>query len=159
MPCLFRSTDPARPPLMLRKLLPAILFAASASAFAELPVVELTAGFHRIEAEVAANQADRSQGLMHRRAMPQNRGMIFVFPVSAVHCFWMKNTPLPLSIAFLDEKGVIVDIDEMVPETETSHCPSRPARFALEMNAGWFKARGLKPGAVIGGVERLPPGR
>lgn len=144
---------------MLRKLLLVGLLAASASAVADMPVVELTAGFHRIEAEVAASQADRSQGLMHRRAMPQNHGMIFVFPVSAVHCFWMKNTPLPLSIAFLDEKGTIVHIDEMAPETETSHCPSRPARFALEMNTGWFKARGLKPGAVIGGVERLPPGR
>lgn len=147
---------------MLRKLLFVGLLAVStitASAAAELPVVELTAGFHRIEAEVAANQADRSQGLMHRRAMPQNRGMIFVFPVSAVHCFWMKNTPLPLAIAFLDEKGVIVHIDEMAPETETSHCPPRSARFALEMNTGWFKAKGLKPGAVIGGIERLPAGR
>jgi uncharacterized membrane protein (UPF0127 family) len=71
----------------------------------------------------------------------------------------MKNTPLPLAIAFLDEKGVIVHIDEMAPETETSHCPPRSARFALEMNTGWFKAKGLKPGAVIGGIERLPAGR
>lgn len=134
-----------------------LLFAAAARA--ELPRAELTAGFHRIEAEVAANQADRSQGLMHRRSMPQNHGMIFVFPVSAVHCFWMRNTPLPLSIAFLDDKGVIIDIDEMAPETDTSHCPSRPARFALEMNAGWFKAKGLKPGVAIGGLERLPAGR
>ena len=134
-----------------------LLFAAAARA--ELPRAELTAGFHRIEAEVAANQADRSQGLMHRRSMPQNHGMIFVFPVSAVHCFWMRNTPLPLSIAFLDDKGVIIDIDEMAPETDTSHCPSRPARFALEMNAGWFKAKGLKPGVAIGGIERLPAGR
>lgn len=134
-----------------------LLFAAAARA--ELPRAELTAGFHRIEAEVAANQADRSQGLMHRRSMPQNHGMIFVFPVSAVHCFWMRNTPLSLSIAFLDDKGVIIDIDEMAPETDTSHCPSRPARFALEMNAGWFKAKGLKPGVAIGGIERLPAGR
>ena len=139
------------------RLVGMLLFAAAARA--ELPRAELTAGFHRIEAEVAANQADRSQGLMHRRSMPQNHGMIFVFPVSAVHCFWMRNTPLPLSIAFLDDKGVIIDIDEMAPETDTSHCPSRPARFALEMNAGWFKAKGLKPGVAIGGLERLPAGR
>lgn len=144
---------------MLRTLLFVGLLALSGVAVAELPRTELTAGFHRIEAEVAANQADRSQGLMHRRSMPQNHGMIFVFPVSAVHCFWMRNTPLPLSIAFLDEKGVIIDIDEMAPETDMSHCPSRPARFALEMNAGWFKAKGLKPGATIGGIERLPAGR
>ena len=134
-----------------------LLFAAAARA--ELPRAELTAGFHRIEAEVAANQADRSQGLMHRRSMPQNHGMIFVFPVSAVHCFWMRNTPLPLSIAFLDDKGVIIDIDEMAPEKDTRKCKSSPARFALEMNAGWFKAKGLKPGVAIGGLVLLPAGR
>lgn len=124
-----------------------------------LPRVDLTAGFHRIEAEVAANQTDRSQGLMNRRSMAANQGMIFAFPQTATHCFWMKNTPLPLSIAFLDEKGAIINIDEMVPETEDNHCPTRPARFALEMNAGWFKAKGLKPGNVIGGVDKLPPAR
>ncbi len=145
--------------MILRTLMLVGMWLFAASAWAELPRAELTAGFHRIEAEVAANQADRSQGLMHRRSMPQNHGMIFVFPVSAVHCFWMRNTPLPLSIAFLDDKGVIIDIDEMAPETDTSHCPSRPARFALEMNAGWFKAKGLKPGVAIGGIERLPAGR
>ncbi len=137
------------------------LFAAStvSAQTAPMPRAELTAGFHRIEAEVAANQADRSQGLMHRRAMAPNQGMIFVFPQTAAHCFWMKNTPLPLSIAFLDEKGKIISIDEMAPETEDNHCPAEPARFALEMNAGWFKTKGLKPGSVIGGIEKLPPGR
>jgi uncharacterized membrane protein (UPF0127 family) len=144
--------------MLCKYLLASLLFIAG-SALAEMPRTELTAGFHRIDAEVAANQSDRSQGLMHRRSLGANQGMIFVFPVTATHCFWMKNTPLPLAIAFLDEKGVIVDIDEMAPETETSHCPSRPARFALEMNSGWFKAKGLKPGAVIGGIERLPAGR
>lgn len=138
-----------------------VLFAASAvsAQTAPMPRVELTAGFHRIEAEVAANQADRSQGLMHRRAMAPNQGMIFVFPQTATHCFWMKNTPLPLSIAFLDEKGTIINVDEMVPETEDNHCPARPARFALEMNAGWFKGKGLKAGAVIAGVDKLPAAR
>jgi len=126
---------------------------------ADMPRAELTAGFHRIEAEVAATQPDRTQGLMHRRTLGPNQGMIFVFPVTATHCFWMKNTPLPLSIAFLDEKGAIVSIDEMAPETEDNHCPARPARFALEMNTGWFKAKGLKPGVVIGGVDKLPAGR
>ena len=137
------------------------LFAASAVAAqaAPMPRAELTAGFHRIEAEVAANQADRSQGLMHRRALAPNQGMIFAFPQTATHCFWMKNTPLPLSIAFLDEKGTIISIDEMAPETEDNHCPARPARFALEMNAGWFKDKGLKAGAVIVGVDKLPAAR
>lgn len=143
----------------LRLLFAALILTATPAAFAEFPRAELTAGMHRIEAEVAATLPERTQGLMHRRSLDRNQGMIFVFPETAIHCFWMKNTPLPLSIAFLDEKGSIVGIDEMAPDTETSHCPPRPARFALEMNAGWFKARGLKPGNTIGGVQRLPQGR
>ena len=147
---------------MLRKLTVLCALLVTAPAFAQtppMPRAELTAGFHRIEAEVAANQADRTQGLMHRRVLAPNQGMIFAFPQTAMHCFWMKNTPLPLAIAFLDEKGKIVSIDEMAPETEDNHCPAEPARFALEMNAGWFKAKGLKAGAVIGGIEKLPPAR
>ena len=147
---------------MLRKLTVLCALLVTAPAFAQtppMPRAELPAGFHRIEAEVAANQADRTQGLMHRRVLAPNQGMIFAFPQTAMHCFWMKNTPLPLAIAFLDEKGKIVSIDEMAPETEDNHCPAEPARFALEMNAGWFKAKGLKAGAVIGGIEKLPPAR
>lgn len=144
---------------MFRVILAAAILLLAGPAAADMPRAELTAGFHRIEAEVAANQADRSQGLMNRHALAPNQGMIFVFPVSATHCFWMKNTPLPLSIAFLDEQGRIINIDDMAPQTEDNHCPTRPARFALEMNRGWFAARGLKAGAVIGGIDRLPPGR
>lgn len=144
---------------MLQSLIVAVLLAIPAVAAAELPRAELTAGFHRVEAEVAATPADRAQGLMNRQSLAPNQGMIFVFPVSATHCFWMRNTLLPLSIAFLDEKGAIINIDEMAPQTENNHCPARPARFALEMNAGWFKAKGLKAGAVIGGIDRLPAGR
>lgn len=144
---------------MLQSLIAAVLLAIPAVAAAELPRAELTAGFHRVEAEVAATPADRAQGLMNRQSLAPNQGMIFVFPVSATHCFWMRNTLLPLSIAFLDEKGAIINIDEMAPQTENNHCPARPARFALEMNAGWFKAKGLKAGAVIGGIDRLPAGR
>jgi uncharacterized protein len=144
---------------MLQSLIAAVLLAIPAVAAAELPRTELTAGFHRVEAEVAATPADRAQGLMNRQSLAPNQGMIFVFPVSATHCFWMRNTLLPLSIAFLDEKGAIINIDEMAPQTENNHCPARPARFALEMNAGWFKAKGLKAGAVIGGIDRLPAGR
>lgn len=144
---------------MIRVIPGVVSLLLSFSALAELPRAELSAGFHRIAAEVAATPADRAQGLMHRQSLAPNQGMIFVFPVTATHCFWMKNTPLPLSIAFLDEKGSIINIEEMAPQTEDNHCPARPARFALEMNAGWFKAKGLKAGAVIGGVDRLPAGR
>lgn len=147
---------------MLRKilfLLSAGPFAAAALAQGALSRVELSAGFHRIVAEVAATQPERAQGLMQRQRLGANEGMIFVFPVTATHCFWMKNTPLPLSIAFLDERGRVVDLAEMAPHSEENHCPAQPARFALEMNAGWFAAKGIRPGAVIGGVDRLPAGR
>lgn len=143
---------------MKKLFLFAVLMASLVQA-RELPVMELTAGFHRIEAEVVANNPDRMQGLMHRKAMPQQHGMLFVFPVSAQHCMWMKNTLLPLSVAFLDDAGRIINIAEMQPQTENNHCAAKPARFALEMNAGWFARRGLKPGDAIGGIDRAPRGQ
>jgi uncharacterized protein len=117
-----------------------------------LPVVELSAGMHRIVAEVAATEASRQKGLMYRQNMPAHAGMLFVFEQPQAHCFWMKNTPLPLSIAFLDDRGKIVNIADMQPQSETSHCAKAPVRYALEMNQGWFAQRGLKPGAVINGI-------
>lgn len=134
----------------------AALLLAATAAVAEMPRMELTAGFHRIEAEVAATQPERMQGLMHRRVMPRNQGMLFVFPQAARHCMWMRNTYLPLSVAFLDETGRILNIADMQPQTEDSHCAVAPARFALEMNRGWFAERGLKAGARLGGIERAP---
>lgn len=124
-----------------------------------LPVIELSAGFHRIEAEVAYQPQSRAQGLMQRNAMAQQHGMLFVFPDAAVHCMWMKNTLLPLAVAFLDDAGQILNIEEMQPHTENNHCAARPARYALEMNAGWFAQRGIKPGMPIGGIRRAPQGR
>lgn len=121
-----------------------------------LPSIDLAAGFHRIEAEVAHTPETRARGLMHRREMAPQRGMLFVFTYEGPHCMWMKNTLLPLAVAFLDAEGRIINIEEMRPQTETNHCAARPARYALEMNAGWFAQRGLKPGDRIGGVERAP---
>jgi uncharacterized membrane protein (UPF0127 family) len=132
-----------------------VLSAAAASA-QQLPMVELTAGFHRIEAEVAANNAARMQGLMQRKSMPAQRGMLFVFERDAQHCMWMKNTFLPLSVAFLDAQGRILNIEDMQPHSEDNHCAAQPARYALEMNAGWFARRGIKRGDRIGGIERAP---
>ncbi|MFY9314361.1 MAG: DUF192 domain-containing protein [Burkholderiales bacterium] len=122
-----------------------------------LPAVDLTAGMHRIRAEVANDMSTRSQGLMHRKAMPQNAGMVFVFEESAAHCMWMKNTLIPLSVAFIDQSGAIINIADMQPRSEQSHCAARPARYALEMNRGWFAERGIKPGAKLGGLEKLAP--
>jgi len=122
----------------------------------ELPRVDLTAGFYRIQAEVAARDPDRMQGLMHRRSMPANHGMLFVFAQAARHCMWMRNTLLPLSVAFLDEEGRILNIEDMQPQTEDNHCAAKTARYALEMNLGWFAGKGIKPGTRIGGLEKSP---
>ena len=132
------------------------LTSVSVLAHAEMPRMELTASFHRIEAEVAANDANRMQGLMFRKSMAANQGMLFVFPQRDRHCMWMRNTLLPLSVAFLDEDGRILNVEDMQPQTETSHCAAGPARFALEMNLGWFAGKGLKPGSRIGGIEKSP---
>lgn len=125
----------------------------------ELPAVQLSAGMHLIRAEVAADMGSRMQGLMHRKALATNAGMLFVFDERAVHCMWMKNTFVPLSVAFLDERGTILNIADMEPHSEQSHCASAPARLALEMNRGWFAQRGIKPGMQIGGLDKASPRR
>lgn len=133
-----------------------ILLFSAAPAMADMPRMELNASFHRIEVEVAADQANRMQGLMNRRSMGTNQGMLFVFQQKERHCMWMRNTFLPLSVAFLDEEGRIINVEDMKPQTDDSHCAARPARFALEMNLGWFSNRGLKPGQRIAGIEKSP---
>ena len=134
----------------------AALFAANAQA-QQLPTVELAAGMHLIRAEVADSMGTRMQGLMYRKSMPQGAGMVFVFEESATHCMWMKNTLIPLSVAFIDESGAIINIADMQPHSEQSHCAARPARYALEMNKDWFAQRGIKPGAKLRGLEKLAP--
>jgi uncharacterized membrane protein (UPF0127 family) len=134
------------------------LFAAllyGAAALAQLPTVQLNAGLYLIRAEVAADYASRSRGLMHREALAPNAGMLFVFDEPAAHCMWMRNTLVALSVAFLDDGGEIINIADMTPHSEQAHCAARPARYALEMNRGWFAARGIKPGMRLGGI----PGR
>jgi uncharacterized membrane protein (UPF0127 family) len=134
-------------------------FSWLAAAQNPLPVIELTAGIHRIEAEVAATMDTRMQGLMERKTMSMQHGMLFVFPQVGRHCMWMRNTFLPLSVAFLDERGKIINIEDMRPQTEDNHCAKRDARYALEMNLGWFKTRGLGAEVSIAGIERVPKGR
>jgi uncharacterized protein len=133
--------------------------ALTGPALAQLPAIELTAGIHLIHAEVANTFETRAQGLMHRKHLGPNEGMLFVFPQAEAHCMWMKNTLIPLSVAFMDGQGKIVSIAEMRPQTETSHCAAAPAKFALEMSGGWFAAKGLKPGATLLGVTRAPAAR
>lgn len=117
-------------------------------------MMELSVGMHRIQAEVAATDMSRQKGLMFRKEMPEYQGMLFVYPVRATHCMWMKNTLLPLSVAFIDAEGKIINIEEMQPQTEATHCAKQAAAFSLEMNAGWFKKRGIEAGTQIRGLDK-----
>ena len=140
----------------MRSLLLTLAFLPAA--FAQAPqVVQLSAGMHLIRAELAADMATRSRGLMFRKSLAPNAGMVFVFDEASVHCMWMKNTYIPLSVAFLDEQGTIINIEDMAPQTEETHCAKRPARYALEMDRGWFASRNIKPGTKLGGMEKLRP--
>jgi hypothetical protein len=139
------------------RILVLALALAAAGARAQLPVVELGAGIHLIRAEVAGTFESRMRGLMFRRELAANAGMVFVFEEDAQHCMWMKNTLIALAVAFVDRDGVIVSISEKQPHSEQSHCATRPARYALEMNKGWFARRGIRPGATLRGLERLAP--
>lgn len=117
----------------------------------DLQRVKLSVGMHRIDAQVAQTADQRQTGLMHRKEMPQHEGMIFVFDQPAQQCFWMKNTLLPLSAAFIADDGTIVNIEEMKPLVLDSHCSARPVRYVLEMNKGWFAKKGIKAGGKLQG--------
>jgi uncharacterized protein len=144
--------------LVFRTMAAAIVALAAATSQAQdrpqmnLPTVQLKAGMHQIHAQVALTPDQRSTGLMFRREMPQHEGMLFVSDFAYEQCFWMRNTLIPLAIAFIDDDGTVVNIREMQPGDERSqHCSAKPVRFALEMNAGWFAKRGIKPGYKLGG--------
>ena len=126
--------------------------AAQAKAQPTLPTVKLTAGIHVITAEAATTDQTRRVGLMHRERLAPNHGMLFVFEDKSQQCFWMRNTPLPLTIAFIEDDGTIVQLADMAPRTEVSHCSQKAVRFALEMEQGWFAKRGIAPGARVSGL-------
>ncbi|HYF20123.1 MAG TPA: DUF192 domain-containing protein [Ramlibacter sp.] len=117
----------------------------------DLPRVRLSAGMHQIDAQVATTPDQRATGLMWRKQMPQHEGMLFVFEQPSQLCFWMKNTLLPLSAAFLEEDGTIANIADMQPQSLDSHCATKPVRYVLEMHQGWFAKRGIKPGMKLAG--------
>lgn len=138
----------------------ALLLLAAGSAAAQtvrFGSAQLGAGMHLIKAEVAATDPQRQQGLMFREKMASNAGMVFVFDQAAGQCMWMKNTLLPLSVAFIDAEGKIVNIEDMQPQTLDSHCSSKavPVKYALEMNLGWFRQKNIKPGMTIEGLQNL----
>ncbi len=121
-----------------------------------LPTVQLQAGMHNIVAEVARTPEQQQTGMMMRTEMATHEGMLFVFDDVSPRCFWMKNTLLPLSIAFIEDDGTIVNIAEMKPRSEASHCSEKPVRYALEMNQGWFSKRAIKPGFRLKGPPFRP---
>jgi len=147
-----------RIPLFCLKLSAALLMQAAAGDLLaqqrQLPVVPLNIGIHVVHAEVAATPEEREQGLMFRKNMGPNNGMLFLFGTPSGVCMWMKNTLIPLSVAFIDSAGKIINIEDMQPQTTTSHCAKKPIFYALEMNRGWFRQKHIGPGAVIDGLPR-----
>lgn len=143
---------------MIRRTLAAaalVLFSALPVAAAELPTVTLTIGTHKLVAEVVATVEQRATGLMNRFSLKPDHGMLFVFGRPAPQGFWMKNTYIPLSIAFLDADGRILNIEDMRPQSEETHWSKGPALYAVEMKKGWFAERGIGPGAVVAGMPRV----
>lgn len=136
------------------------LGAAESSNFALLPTATLSfetrSGFAaKAEAELATTAKSRAMGLMYRERLPVNHGMLFVFETYA-SCFWMRNTPLPLSIAFIDAQGIVTRIAHMQPLSDAEHCPSQPSPYALEMHQGWFERNGVAPGDRVLGLPERP---
>ena len=119
----------------------------------------MTAGLHVIKAEVALSAAEQQQGLMFRDKLGANEGMLFVYGAPASVCMWMKNTLIPLSVAFIDGNGKVVNIENMKPQTTVSHCGKKLVYYALEMNHGWFKQHNVRPGDVISGLPKAPARR
>jgi len=117
----------------------------------QLPRITLNAGMHLIQTQVAQDFDQRQTGLMWRKEMPQNEGMLFVFEQAGVQCFWMRNTLLPLSAAFVADDGTIVNLEDMKPMSDDSHCSKKPVRFVLEMNQGWFAKRNIQAGFKLSG--------
>lgn len=116
-----------------------------------LDTTKITAGMHVIVAELAVSPQQQATGMMMRAEMGANEGMLFVNSDSSTRCFWMKNTLIPLSIAFVGDDGTIANVADMEPRSEQSHCSAKPVRYALEMRQGWFTKRGIKAGMKLRG--------
>ncbi len=142
----------------------AVLAAHASSALAagdgpqlDLPRVELAAGMHRIDAQVAQTNTARTIGLMNRKDMPMHEGMLFIFEQPGVQCFWMKNTLMPLTAAFVADDGTVVNLADMKPQSLDSHCSAKPVRYVLEMHQGWFAKRAIKAGFKLQGTPFRKP--
>lgn len=145
--------------LLLSRLLMALMAtgALAQSAWSQtLPTETLNVRFFQITAEIAKTPNQRTKGLMGRQSLPPSHGMLFVFEQAEQQCFWMRNTPLPLTIAFIADDGKIVNFADMTPFSEQAHCSAQPVRYALEMEQGWFKKRGVLVGDPITGGPIKP---
>ena len=150
--------------ILLTRLLCLMIFSIAvtcnmAIAKTRLPTLELMAESCRFEVEIAETPALRELGLMNRHALPDNHGMLFVFPETYCHCLWMHNTKIPMSAAFIDEQGIIVNIADMQPNTDDKHCASSSVHYVIEMRSGWFLEKGIGPGSLIKGLDKAPLGR
>jgi uncharacterized protein len=140
----------------LRLLVLSWLLAAALAARAELPLVELEIGGYKITAEVAATPDSRGTGLMYRKSLPEDRGMLFVWTQPGLYAMWMANTEIPLSVAFIGKDGRILNIHDMPPLTYATFSSAGVASYALEVNQGWFAKRGIGRGARIEGLQQAP---
>lgn len=120
----------------------------------DFPRISVSIGVHLVKAELAATQETRARGLMFREKLGQNEGMVFRFPAPRQVCMWMKNTLIPLSVAFIGADGRIINIEDMRPQTTDEHCSQQAALYALEMRQGWFKQRNIKPGELVSGLPK-----
>ncbi len=136
-----------------------LAFATAARAEAPLTTTIVKVGAHPLKVEVAANDAEREKGLMFRKSMGRNDGMLFVFDEPAYHAMWMKNTLIPLSVAFLDRDGVILNVMDMEPQTLDAHQAAGPALYAIETNVGWFADHQVKAGDRVTGLPKASPSR
>ena len=137
--------------LLTSLCLTSVLVQADQAPQMNLQRITLSAGIHQIDTQLAITSEQQATGLMYRNEMPQNEGMLFVFEQATVQCFWMKNTRLALTAAFVADDGTIVNLENMKPQTTESHCSAKPVRYVLEMNQGWFAKKGVKPGSKLSG--------
>ena len=157
------SQAPRRTPVIRRLMIGLAALVAAATAWAaadgqpqRLQAINLSAGMHNIRAELASTPEQRQKGLMYRRDLAQHEGMLFVFEEAQPQCFWMRNTPTPLTIAFVADDGSIINLADMKPFDDNSHCSAKPVRYVLEMNQGWFKKRGIQAGFKLIGAPFKP---
>jgi len=129
---------------------------AQGQAQTQLQRTKIGAGMHLIDTQLALTPEQRQIGLMWRKDLPVNEGMLFVFDQASVQCFWMRNTLTALTAAFVEDDGTIVNLVDMKPQSDDSHCSTKPVRFVLEVNQGWFKKRGIAAGLKLTGQAFKP---